>query len=73
MRLNSSRQITPVLVFVVISIWYKIKSNLEVHLFEPGQLYFVQVHFTTDKVRPGSAKIFFVEPEVEPCPENSKS
>ncbi len=38
---------------------YQVKSNLEVHLFEPGQLHFVQVHFTADKVRPGSAKIFF--------------
>jgi hypothetical protein len=35
------------------------KSNLDVHLSEPGHLHFVQVHFTTDKFRPGSPKIFF--------------
>jgi hypothetical protein len=42
-----------------LSIWYKIKSNLDVHLSEPGHLHFVQIHFTTDIFRPGSAKIFF--------------
>ncbi len=46
---------------LTLSIWYKIKSNLDVHLFEPGQLHFVQVQFTTDKVRPGSDKFFLVE------------
>jgi hypothetical protein len=35
------------------------KSNLDVHLSKPGQLHFVQVHFTTDEVRPSSVKIFF--------------
>jgi hypothetical protein len=44
---------------LTLSNWYKTSSNLDVHLSEPGHLHFVQVHFTTDKIRPGSAKIFF--------------
>ena len=44
---------------LTLSSWYKTSSNLDVHLPEPGHLHFVQVHFTTDKIRPGSAKIFF--------------
>ena len=44
---------------LTLSNWYKTSSNLDVHLPEPGHLHFVQVHFTTDKIRPGSAKIFF--------------
>jgi hypothetical protein len=43
---------------LTLSNWYKTSSNLDVHLPEPGHLHFVQVHFTTDKIRPGSAKIF---------------
>ena len=42
-----------------VSTWYKTKSNLDVHLSEPWTVQFVQVHFTTQKFRPGSAKIFF--------------
>jgi hypothetical protein len=45
------------------------KPNQKILEPEPGlvlTLHFVQVHFTTDKIRPGSAKIFFLEPEVEP-------
>ena len=44
---------------LTLSNWYKTSSNLDVHLPEPGHLHFVQVHFTTDKIRPGAAKIFF--------------
>ncbi len=58
---------------LTLSIWYKTSSNLDVHLPEPGHLHFVQVHFTTDKIRPGSTKIFLVEPEVEPCQEIQKT
>ena len=44
---------------LTLSNWYKTSSNLDVHLPEPGHLHFVQVHFTTDKIRPGSTKICF--------------
>ena len=44
---------------LTLSTWYKTNSNLDVHLSEPGHLHFVQVHFTTEEVRPSSAKIFF--------------
>ncbi len=39
-------------------LYYRVRTT-DVHLSEPGQLHFVQVHFTTDEVRPSSAKIFF--------------
>ena len=32
---------------LTLSIWYKVKSNLDVHLFEPGQMHFVQVQSAT--------------------------
>jgi hypothetical protein len=44
---------------LTLSNWYKTSSNLDVHLPEPGHFHFVQAHFTTEKIRPGSAEIFF--------------
>ena len=48
---SKKKNLEPGLVLNV-SIWYKIKSNLDVHLSETWTVHFVQVHFTVNKIRP---------------------
>ena len=44
---------------LTLSLWYKTKSKMDVHVVHPWTKAFVQVHFTTDELRPSSGSDFF--------------
>ncbi len=61
---------------LTLSLWWKTKSNLDIviQFVLLGHCIFVQVHFTTDKIRPSSVKIFFSGTWSENlCPEIKKT